>query len=316
MGKPRNEDSQRDWSQLLIENTDEFIYVLTPKGIILYASPSSLTLLGYNNEDLMGHSISKICHSSDIVPIMREMKESVNSPGSSLGLTFRTRCSDGQYTWMESVGKLHADSAKGRRCIVFSGRVRPRTNLSLQTVLASGMIGQDEYWSRISSDGLYLFVTASCFQTTGYASEELTGTSMYQLIRSDRTAALTQALQQVREGVPMQLSHQIQGKQGQSLTVTSYFYPTGISDTLLCRTKLGDFFISDTIPFPIVATPPSKADTNIFEAVEPSKDTTWQYELHQLQLANERLQQEIAAHTIHSLAGTQKSKRRHVRTLA
>lgn len=313
MGKPRNEDSQRDWSQLLIENSDEFIYVLTLKGIILYASPSSLPLFGYNNEDLMGHSISKICHPSDIVPIMREMKESVNSSDSSLGLTFRTRCSNGQYTWMESVGKLHADSAKGRRCIVFSGRVRPQMNLSLQTVLASGEIGSDEYWSRISSDGLYLFATSSCFQAIGYTSEELMGTSMYQLIRSDRTAALTQALQQAREGAPMQLSHQIQSKRGQTLTATSYFYPTGVSETLLCRTKLGDFFVSDTIPFPIITPPNSQTDTNIFEAVEPSNNNTWQYELHQLQLANERLQQEITALTTNSPAGTKKSKRRHTR---
>ncbi|KAI0244819.1 hypothetical protein L0F63_001631 [Massospora cicadina] len=291
--QPHNGHSQQDWNRLLIENSEAFVHVLTLKGIFQYASPSSCQLFGLNSEALLGRSISEFCHPNDIGPIMRELKDSTKSPDQTLELTFRIGCSNGEFVWMESIGKLCTGFIKCRRYIIFSGRVRPQVKLSLGSALASDLDG--EFWSRISLGGLYLFVTAPCFQATGYSSDELIGTSMYQLIHPDSTAALTQVLQQVQEGDNVQLFHQIRNRGGQTLTAASRFYPIGTSGTVLCCTRVGGSSNLDKLPFLSVTTAPSDNNLNLFEALEPDKATTWQYELHRLKLANAQLQQEISA---------------------
>ena len=72
-------------SLLLLEFLPDFLLVLSLKGAFLYVAPSVRLVLGYEPEELVGRSISDVCHPADLVPLMRELKEGsvsgLNVPG-------------------------------------------------------------------------------------------------------------------------------------------------------------------------------------------------------------------------------------------
>lgn len=62
-------------SLLLLEFLPDFLLVLSLKGAFLYVAPSVRLVLGYEPQELVGRSISDVCHPADLVPLMRELKE-------------------------------------------------------------------------------------------------------------------------------------------------------------------------------------------------------------------------------------------------
>ena len=72
-------------------------------------------MLEYDPSELVGQTISSICHPSDIVPVMRELKEAGNTPHSYVNLLYRIRRKHSGYVWMEAQGRLHVDQGKGRK---------------------------------------------------------------------------------------------------------------------------------------------------------------------------------------------------------
>ncbi|KAF8841451.1 hypothetical protein BDN67DRAFT_980355 [Paxillus ammoniavirescens] len=72
-------------SLLLLELLPDFLLVLSLKGSFLYVAPSVRLVLGYEPHELVGRSISDVCHPADLVPLMRELKEGSVSGMSTLG---------------------------------------------------------------------------------------------------------------------------------------------------------------------------------------------------------------------------------------
>lgn len=322
-GKPGSEDSHRELNRLLVENS-EFIHVLTLKGVFLYVSPSSLELFGYPNNALMGHSVSKICHANDMIPIMRELKEAASSPDSSFNLTYRIRRTTGEYVWMESVGKLHSDSIKGKRFMVLNGRVRPSCTLLRSAVTSIEPFHPEEFWCKLSIEGLFLFVSKACAFALGFSAEELTGTSIYSLALPEYTTFLTQSLQLAKNS---EMSHIVLGIEGKSsrVNLTCTFYPGfNLDRMILCRFRPTTFELSNSsssspnsFESVYLGSPPSgfidKAENeNLLHGVDPNHSTTWQYEIHQLQVANIKLRQQIdTLSTKMSTSASKKAKRKH-----
>lgn len=155
---PRDE---RQWLHLLLlENSPDFVLVLSLKGHFLYVAPSVRRELGWEQDDLVGKSVGEMCHPSDAVPVLRELKESTVAPSTSgleertreedwranaesgvgserrgvsslksgpgpalVNLLFRMRRKTNGYAWVECIGRLHVEPGKGRKAIVLSGRV-------------------------------------------------------------------------------------------------------------------------------------------------------------------------------------------------
>lgn len=142
---------------LLQMTPGDFIHVVSLKGAFLYVAPNVKRILGYGPEDLVGKSINEFAHPADVVPLMRELKESstaahaaataaalsatslVNpqpfdnsNPGNAsakvVDLLFRIKAKTAggvmEYVWLESRGRLHVEPGKGRKAIILSGRVR------------------------------------------------------------------------------------------------------------------------------------------------------------------------------------------------
>ncbi|KAK9722358.1 hypothetical protein K7432_002746 [Basidiobolus ranarum] len=291
------------WNQMLIDNSEDFIHVVTLKGVFLYCSPSCKKMLGYEPDELIGQNVSYLCSPGDLVPVMREIKESASSQDTT-SLCYRIRRKDNSYIWFEAQGKLHSDQAKGRKCVVLVGRTLPIYKLSWEALDICGGLTEDEFWGKLTTDGTYLYATSECQRLLGLSPEELVGTSLYQLVKSDRTTAMTQALQQAREGTTVKLRHTIQNGKGQYMEMISTFYPGDMYANsqkpgyILCQSKMLDpkgdeqSSTSSTAPYPQTNQIGNDED-NIFNMLHVTGSTTWQYELHQLRLANQNLRDEI-----------------------
>ncbi|KAI5117742.1 hypothetical protein M0805_004931 [Coniferiporia weirii] len=160
-GRPDARDTHQWLHLLLLEYAPDFVHVLSLKGHFLYVSPGVARVLGYAPDELVGRCVGDFCHPSDLVPLLRELKEGCLASGHGLApgegqdqtsdpmsgidcssevsrtqnplstrtpsrrtinLLFRMRIKGGAYAWIECLGRLHVEPGKGRKAIVLSGR--------------------------------------------------------------------------------------------------------------------------------------------------------------------------------------------------
>lgn len=100
---------RRNWSQRIIEEIKDFLHILTPDGRILYVSPFSKQLTGYDPATLTGRFIGEFVHPDDRSIFMREFNESL-ATGEPLRFFYRFKKDDGTYTIFECDGHPHMDT--------------------------------------------------------------------------------------------------------------------------------------------------------------------------------------------------------------
>ncbi|KAL9116129.1 MAG: hypothetical protein Q9227_000498 [Pyrenula ochraceoflavens] len=100
---------RRNWSQRVLEELKDFLYILTPDGRLLYVSPSAKILTGYEQNALVGKFIVDFIHPDDSGSFVREFNESIAS-GNPLRFFYRFRKVDGAYMIFESHGHPHLTS--------------------------------------------------------------------------------------------------------------------------------------------------------------------------------------------------------------
>jgi PAS domain S-box-containing protein len=222
-GSGDSEITRRIWDKVLLENTDDVVHVLSLKGLFMYLSPSSNRILEYDPSELVGAALSSICHPSDIVPVTRELKETSN--GGSVSVVFRIRRKRSGYMWFEGHGSLHTEQGKGRKCIILVGRERPVYTLSKAIVRESGGIGDNELWTKMSTSGMFLFVSSNVRQLLDRQPQELVGTSIQALMRQESKVNFGRVLEVVRGGKKGEVKHEMINKRGQVLQAFTTIYP-------------------------------------------------------------------------------------------
>ena len=223
IGSGESELSKRIWDKVLLENTDDVVHVLSLKGLFLYLSPSSRKVLEYEPHELVGTALSSVCHPSDIVPVTRELKDT--SAGVSVSVVFRIRRKNSGYTWFESHGALHTEQGKGKKCIILVGRQRPVYALARNDINASGGIGEGEIWMKMSTSGMFLFVSSNVRLLLDRTPDELVGTTAHLLLRPDSKAEFSRMLEKARTGVRATLKHDINHKRGHTVQAQTTIYP-------------------------------------------------------------------------------------------
>ena len=320
-------DDDQLLSFTLLGGAPDFIHVLSLRGSFLYVAPSVKRVLGYAAEDLAGKMISDYCHPADLVPLMRELKESSSLPSTDGGppavprkvdLLYRIKSKDGAFVWVESRGRLHVESGKGRKAIILSGRVRPMPKLTWGSPSQTGGLAvaapgkgdpttpgnSREFWGTVNPDGTFLFVGASVRDLLGWSVSEVIGQRLEDFVVSSKdqrqpeyntykmiSESLVTAVQAKSAG-PTQLAFEMRKKDGSKIRVLMVLYHTTIPrstsnlpDPLICQVKMAN----DSVYAQVVR--PSQEQ--VFEEMEVSRKTSWQYELQQLRYANERLLEEV-----------------------
>ena len=228
IGTGESELSKRIWDKVLLENTDDVVHVLSLKGLFLYLSPSSRKVLEYDPSELVGTALSSVCHPSDIVPVTRELKDT--STGAAVNVVFRIRRKHNGYTWFESHGSLHLEQGKGRKCIIMVGRERPVYVLARNDIISVGGIGESELWTKMSTSGMFLFVSSNVRSYLDRQPDDLVGTSAQALMRTESKLEFGRTLELARTGVRATFKHDIQNKRGQTLQARTTIYPGDASE--------------------------------------------------------------------------------------
>ncbi|KAH7029320.1 PAS domain-containing protein [Microdochium trichocladiopsis] len=232
---------RQSWDKMLLENADDVVHVLSLKGLFLYLSPSCKRILEYDATELVGNSLSTICHPSDIVPVTRELKDTTS--GNSVNIVFRIARKHSGYTWFESHGSLFVEQGKGRKCIILIGRKRPVLALSRRQLESHGGIGDSELWTKLSTSGLFLFVSANVRSLLDLQPDKLVNTSIQELMRKESRPEFGRAIEKARRGRIATVKHEVQNRRGQVLQAQTTLYPgdaaEGAKPTfILAQTKL------------------------------------------------------------------------------
>jgi PAS domain S-box-containing protein len=223
MSSGESELSKRIMDKVLLENCDDVIHVLSLKGLFLYLSPACRRVLEYEPSELVGAALSSVCHPSDIVPVTRELKDS--SGGSSVSVVFRIRRKHSGYVWFESYGSLHTEQGKGRKCIILAGRERPVYTLSKSQIFSAGGIGEHELWTKMSTGGMFLFVSSNVRSLLDRQPEELVGTNIQSLMRPDSRTEFERILAMALSGKQASVKHEMTNRKGQVIQAFTWLYP-------------------------------------------------------------------------------------------
>ena len=321
-------DDDQLLSLALLGGTPDFIHVLSLRGSFLYVAPSVKRVLGYAAEDLVGKMISDYCHPADLVPLMRELKESSSIPSTEgrppavpkkVDLLYRIKSKDGAFVWVESRGRLHVESGKGRKAIILSGRVRPMPKLTWTSISQTGGLAvaapavkgdstvsgsSREFWGTVNPDGTLLFVGTNVRELLGWSVVEVIGKRLEDFVVSstDQRQPEYNTYRMVSESLiaasragtpgPTQLAFEMRKKDGSKIQVLMVLYHATIHrstpsppDPLICQVKVA----SDSVYAPVVR----MAGDQVFQEMDIFRNTSWQYELQQLKYANQRLLDEI-----------------------
>lgn len=96
--------------KLLVESTQDLISVVDASGIVRYATPSHVKLLGYDLDELIGKPLIALIHPDDLETAIslfaRAMVENIPTSTNA-----RNRHRDGHYVWLESSGTAIFDNA-------------------------------------------------------------------------------------------------------------------------------------------------------------------------------------------------------------
>ncbi|KIM91749.1 hypothetical protein PILCRDRAFT_57985 [Piloderma croceum F 1598] len=315
---------------LLLESTPDFIHVLSLKGSFLYVAPSVRRVLGFEPEELVGKSISDYCHPADLVPLMRELKESSvvsgvghdgqgspvmqAGPLKTVDLLFRVQSKSNGYVWVECRGRLHVEAGKGRKAIILSGRTRNMPNIDWGAVGHAGGLTpsvhdhdmrtsdgthvdrEREFWGMVSVQGTFLVVGAGIRDMLGWGAGEVIGKSILRfVVEENGRQVLEEQLTHMQERVdPVGIMCEMGDKEGRSSPVQVVLYrgreqgSTRSPFPVICQIKA-----LDSSPSVTTQHFTRSYQMNVFEELETSRGSSWQYELQQLKFANQRLMEEV-----------------------
>lgn len=230
IGNGDSDYAKRMWDKVLLENTDDVVHVLSLKGLFQWVSPSALRVLEYEPGEIIGTALSSVCHPSDIVPVTRELKDT--STGASVNVVFRIRRKNSGYMWFEGHGSLHTEQGKGRKSIIMVGRERPVYTLSKNDIIAGGGIGENELWTKMSTSGMFLFVSSNVRQLLDRQPDELVGVSIQSLMRIESRSEFGRILEHARTGKKASVKHEMINRRGQVLSAFTTLYPGDATEGL------------------------------------------------------------------------------------
>lgn len=86
----------------LIEHSNDAIALLTPEGIVTYASPSTERVTGYTAEELVGRNGLTLLHPDDLEDVRQQITALLDWSGDCITFEGRLRHADGNWRWMEA----------------------------------------------------------------------------------------------------------------------------------------------------------------------------------------------------------------------
>ncbi len=110
----------------IIENASDFVMTCDATAALTYVAPSSMRMLGYRPEEILGTRPADLLHPDDVPNTMRDLQWLAEHPGESITTTFRIRHKDGSYRVFENVGRTISTTSMDEGVIAFGRDITDR----------------------------------------------------------------------------------------------------------------------------------------------------------------------------------------------
>ncbi|SDY65903.1 PAS domain-containing hybrid sensor histidine kinase/response regulator [Tindallia californiensis] len=107
--------------QHITDHMFDLVALADPNGNFTFMSKSH-ECLGYQPEELIGEPVTVLVHPDDIPLVTRELNRFLQSGKNSQPVKYRCRCKNGNFLWLETMGKIIYDEAGEVRELLFSSR--------------------------------------------------------------------------------------------------------------------------------------------------------------------------------------------------
>ena len=147
------------------------------------------------------------------------------------------------------------------------GRERPVYALGRNDILSVGGFGESELWTKMSTSGMFLFVSSNVRSLLDRQPDDLFGTSAQALMRADSKLEFGKQLELACTGLRVTFKHDVQNKRGQTLQARTTIYPGDA-----CEGQKPTFLIAQTR----LLKPPrtlNKQPSNISPKAEPKSSS-------------------------------------------
>ncbi|ETS59678.1 hypothetical protein PaG_06610 [Moesziomyces aphidis] len=208
-------DNADTWSDAVVTNSHDLVFVLSLKGTVLYMSPSVQRILGFHPEEIIGRPLVDFSHPADVGPFSRELKEAITLPNGDdegsdcenttavkahrrVDLIMRMACKDGTFSLIETTGRVSVDPPKHRKVVVCSGRPHPIPMLPWNDVRQDLLTSELSAWLKISHNGIFLGATGPIHQILGIEDINLLGRHVRDLPMVTSSSDLLDALRSGR----------------------------------------------------------------------------------------------------------------------
>ena len=181
--------TSEEYYRTLIENAWDAIAIVNADGTMLYESPSSARIMGYEPEEIVGKNLAEFVRPEDVAANLDMFRRFRTDPGSTVMIDAGFRHKDGHYIECEGTlqNLLHDPKVNG---IIANYRDVTDRRRAEEAILASeerfrNLVEATSDWVwETDPGGIYTYVSSKACEVLGYEVSDIVGRSIFDFIPS------------------------------------------------------------------------------------------------------------------------------------
>ena len=192
--------------QRVVEASRDLIAILDPAGVVRFLSPAHSKVLGYDDADILGRSVTTIVHPDDALDAVEGVRELTKNLDSAIG-EMRLRHANGDWIPFEVAASPLMEDGQLRSVVTVARDLRERRRTEGELRKSEARFRQvletsQDLISMTDETGIYLFVSPSHEGVLGYAAGELLGRNVAELFHPEELPGLIESFE-ARQTAPM-----------------------------------------------------------------------------------------------------------------
>ena len=176
------ENSERRYRHL-IENSGDVVCLVAESGIILYVSPASKKVFGYEVEALVATNFFLWIHPEDLQELTRRFRELLELPGASITAEFRALIKGGSWQWMNAIATNLLHDPSVHAVVINQRNIDERKKAEMELSRLAGIIeSSSDAIIGADPEGTITSWNVAANRLFGYSRKEILGQSALCLV--------------------------------------------------------------------------------------------------------------------------------------